>query len=250
MEVAQHLDGLRDAGQRLAAAAAAAGPDAQVPSCPDWVVRDLVRHQGGVHRWATGYVTGPRTESWDVGLDDVVGEWPADADLLAWFTDGHGALITALAGADPDLNCWALFPGQPRAVWARRQAHETTIHAADAELAAGGHPAPVPAALAVDGIDELLTCFITRPGGRLRTKAGARLRVSCTDYPASWLVSIEPEQVVTMPDGTGDADCQLSGPASDLYLALWNRRSSEDLAIDGEKPVLELFADRVQIRWR
>jgi uncharacterized protein (TIGR03083 family) len=249
MKVDEHLDGLRSAGQRLADAAAEAGLDAAVPSCPDWVVRDLVRHQGGVHRWAMGHLTGPRTELWHVELDEVVGEWPADADLLGWFADGHAALIAALADADPDLNCAALFPGPPRAVWARRQAHETTVHGVDAELATGRKPVPVPAPLAADGIDELLTCFITRRGGRLRADRVTRLRVSCTDHPASWLVSIEPDQVVTTPDGTGDADCQLSGPASDVYLALWNRGSDEGLAVDGDQSVLALFADRVRVRW-
>ena len=45
----------------MAAAVAGADPDGTVPTCPEWTVRDLVRHMGGVHRWATGFVRG-RTE--------------------------------------------------------------------------------------------------------------------------------------------------------------------------------------------
>ena len=59
----------------------ASDPDGAVPSCcPQWTVRDLISHQGGIHRWATGYVEGPRTEHADVDLDEVVGAWPDDAD--------------------------------------------------------------------------------------------------------------------------------------------------------------------------
>ena len=32
------------------------GTDAKVPTCPDWQVRDLLRHTGMVHRWATAFV--------------------------------------------------------------------------------------------------------------------------------------------------------------------------------------------------
>ncbi|MGN6679269.1 MAG: maleylpyruvate isomerase N-terminal domain-containing protein, partial [Streptosporangiaceae bacterium] len=118
MEISTHIQALRDAGRRLAAAAAEAGPDAAVPSCPEWVVRDLVRHQGGVHRWAAGIVGTPRTEPWDVELDEVVGTWPDDADLLAWFDAGLDSLANVLTQADPDLTCWSFLPApSPLAMW-------------------------------------------------------------------------------------------------------------------------------------
>ena len=59
----------------------------------------------------------------------------------------------------------------PRRFWARRQAHETTIHAVDALAASlGGCPTsdesagalPIDAELAVDGIDELVSGFMPR----------------------------------------------------------------------------------------
>ena len=70
----------------------ATDPAAAVPTCPEWTVRDLVRHLGGVHRWATGHVAGGRTEVWAVGLDEVVGAWPDDAALAGWLRRRvHGA---------------------------------------------------------------------------------------------------------------------------------------------------------------
>lgn len=46
MDVGERIDALRREGRLLV--------DAAVRTCPGWVVRDLVRHLGGVHRWATG----------------------------------------------------------------------------------------------------------------------------------------------------------------------------------------------------
>ena len=256
MNITEHITALDSAGQRLSAAAAAAGPDAAVPSCPDWVVRDLVRHQGGVHRWATGYVAGPRAELWDVDMEDVVGEWPADADLIDWFDDGLATLVQTLTDADPDLVCFTFLAApSPLAMWSRRQAHETTVHRVDAELAAGWPPTALPASFAADGVDELLSCFITRPRGSLRADPARRLRVRCTDDPGDWLITIGPDAVVTWtaaesPNEAWDnVDCGVTGPANDLYLGLWNRQPTATLHVEGDDSVLRLFSDSVKVRW-
>jgi uncharacterized protein (TIGR03083 family) len=237
----------------MAAAARAAGPDTAVPTCPEWVVRDLVRHQGGVHRWATSIVGTPRTEYWDVDLPDVVGSWPADDDLAQWLGSGVGDLVAALRSADPGLACWTFLAApSPVAMWSRRQAHETSIHRVDAELAAAWPVTAVPAPFAADGIDELLAAFITRPHGRLRSDPPVTLRVRCTDAPAEWLVRIGPDGVTTEAgdrDAAEAADCTVTGPAEDLYLTLWNRKEASDLAVQGDRGVLDLFLDQVHIRW-
>jgi uncharacterized protein (TIGR03083 family) len=250
VEISQHVGALREAGRRLWSAAAQAGPDAAVPSCPEWVVRDLVMHQGGIHRWAASIVGTPLTEAWDVELDEVVRTWPDDADLISWFEDGLDALVTILSQAPADLTCWTfLKAASPLAMWARRQAHETSVHGADAELAAGRTPAPFEPAFAADGIGELLECFITRRGGMLRSNPERVLRVRCTDAAGDWLVRIGPDTVVTTAgQGDGRADCTVAGGASDLYLALWNRRPTADLNVEGERAVLDLFADKVRVR--
>ena len=249
MNVDEHIDVLRREGPRLADAAAQTGLDAKVPSCPAWVVGDLVRHQGGVHRWATGVVAGPRTKAWNVDLDEVVGTWPADDALLDWFRAGHTALVDALANAAPTLDCWTFLQApSPRAMWARRQAHETTVHRIDAELAAGGSLTTIDAPFAADGVDELLACFITRRGGRLRADPPRSLRVRCTDAAGDWLVAIGPDGVETTP-GRDGAECTVAAPAADLYLALWSRRDLDGLDVAGDRAVLDLFLDKVHVRW-
>ena len=48
------------------------------------------------------------------------------------------AVEDTLRTADPAVRCWTFLPApSPLAFWARRQAHETAIHRADAQLAAG-----------------------------------------------------------------------------------------------------------------
>lgn len=247
MDVEEHIGELREHGEQLAAAAEAAPLEAAVPTCPEWHVRDLVRHIGAVHRWATAFVQG-RKEQWEVPLEEVVGRWPDDRELLEWFRRGHRTLVSSLEAADRALQCWTfLRASSPLSMWARRQAHETAIHRADAEAANGRQPV-FGSRFAADGIDELLSCFITRWGGRLRAERPRTLHVRADDAERDWSVSMGPDGVVTT-SGPGVADCTVSGASSDLYLTLWNRRPPEGLVVSGDPELLSLFLDRVHVRW-
>src|SRR4051812_34787055 len=122
MDIDTHLDALERDGQLLLGAAADAGLDADVPTCPQWQGRDLVQHVGQVHRWAMSYVSTGRTTPPDD--NDAPATPPADPELLEWFREGHAELVKTLHGAGDDLQCWAFLPApSPRAFWARRQAH-------------------------------------------------------------------------------------------------------------------------------
>jgi len=257
VEIATHIDALRTEGERMAAAVAAASPDDPVPSCPEWTVRDLVHHMGAVHRWATGYVAEARREQWDVDLVDVVDAWPDDRELVPWFRAGYTGLADALDSAPDDLDCWTFLPApSPRAMWARRQAHETAIHRVDAELATRDDASlsPFDPEFAADGVDELLSCFLPRPRTRLRSDPPTTLGVSCTDADAAWHLRIGPDGVATTPGreaagSSGDPACQIRAAAADLYLVLWSRRSPGVLEHSGRDTVLQLFLEKVDIRW-
>jgi len=250
MEIGQHIDALERAGLDFVDAAEKAGLDAAVPTCPDWTVRDLVQHVGYVHRWATAYVRDARPAVLtDDEEEQAVGPMPADADLVPWFQAGHLALVDQLRAAPTDLTCWHFLPaGSPLAFWARRQAHETIVHRADLHAAAG-QPDDVDRDLGVDGIDELLMAFYTARGRRLRTDEPATLAVEAADAPHSWTVRMGPTGADITRGTPTTADCTLRGPAGDLYLALWNRRTTTDLHIDGDPTVLALWRDRATIRW-
>ncbi|MER5183790.1 maleylpyruvate isomerase family mycothiol-dependent enzyme [Streptomyces sp. NPDC002896] len=220
METSVHIKTLEAEGRLLAAAAEEAGPDAKVPTCPGWEVRDLLRHTGMVHRWAGAFVAeGHISYQPDAGLPDLDGD-----ELLAWFRAGHRALVETLSTAPPDVACWSFLPApSPLAFWARRQAHETAVHRFDAEAARSGTPAEIGADFATDGIDELLRGFHARRKSKVRTDEPRVLRVRATDTDAVWTVRLSAEPPVTERDDTGEADCEISGPAARLYLSLWNR---------------------------
>jgi uncharacterized protein (TIGR03083 family) len=246
MKTAAYVEILDREGASLAAAAEASGVDAEVPTCPDWRVRDLLRHTGTVHRWAAAFVAGGHTDPRPGGdLPDLDG-----APLLAWFREGHARLVDTLAGAAPDVRCWHFLPApSPLAFWARRQAHETTVHRIDAESARGGEPSGIAVDFAVDGIDELLCAFHARPKSAVRTEEPRTLRVRATDAPdAVWTVRLSAQPPVTERDDAGDADCELTGPAAQLYPALWNRRPFPE--VTGDDSVAALWRERSGVTWK
>jgi uncharacterized protein (TIGR03083 family) len=223
-----------------------AGLRAPVPTCPDWTVRDLVAHQGMVHRWAAALVRG------ETGIDaDAFQAEGRDAtDPLEWLRDGVIDLAETLTRAPEDTKTVVFLHDSPapREFWARRQCHETTIHAVDALAASlGRYPRAdetwIGTDVAVDGIDELLGGFLTRPRSRLRCDEDAVLVVAPDDVPDWWRVDLGPRPAVTS-RRTGPRDCgdwELDGTAVDLYLSLWNR--SEREGID------DTWRDRAAITW-
>ncbi len=249
MDVSELIERLQVEGARMTDVVAPADPGAPVPTCPDWAVRDLVRHLGGVHRWATGFVRGGDQPNGG-DLEELVGGWPLDQELPAWFAMGHRDLVVALRSAPPDLQTWTFLDApSPLAFWARRQAHETAIHRVDAESAIGeitGFPAP----FAVDGIDELLLAFVARGGSALPIDREQTMLVEATDARRSWLVTFAPDGLRTSGDAEGaDPSTRVRGSASDLYVWLWNRRGTEGLGLEGNRELPVLWRDHVRVRW-
>ncbi|MFJ8145852.1 maleylpyruvate isomerase family mycothiol-dependent enzyme [Streptomyces sp. NPDC096048] len=245
MKTATFVEILDREGVLLAAAAESAGADAKVPTCPGWQVRDLLRHTGMVHRWAADIVAGGHTSPIpDGGLPDLDG-----SALLTWFREGHGQLVDTLADASPDVHCWHFMPApSPLAFWARRQAHETTVHRIDAESARGGVPTGIGADFAVDGIDELLCAFHARPKSAVRTEEPRTLRVRATDVPgAVWTVRLSTRPPETERGDAGDTDCELTGPAARLYPALWNRLPFPE--VTGDASLAALWRAKSGVTW-
>lgn len=232
-------------GGLLASAAEEAGTGAKVPTCPEWQVRDLLRHTGMVHRWATTFVAeGDTAYHPDGGLPDLDG-----AELLAWFRDGHRTLVDTLTAAPPDVRCWHFLPApSPLAFWARRQAHETAMHRVDAESARGGRPGEIAPDFAADGIDELLRGFHGRRRSRVRSEEPRVLRVRATDTDgAVWTVRLSQEPPVAEPGDAGHADCELAGSAGQLYLALWNRAPFP--SVTGDESIAALWRENSAVTW-
>lgn len=233
----EHLTGLAAATDRLVTGSREAGLDAPVPTCPGWDVRDLLAHQGAIHRWATDLLGGadPRT----LDPDAAAAEGRTVADPVAWVEDGAARLLATLQAAPDDLEAFTFLvgAGPARAFWARRQHHETAMHALDARAARDGRlltagEAWFGDAVALDGIDELLVGFWQRRTKGPRAHPEPYTVLVRADGGPAWRVQVGTERVVTTrpdpatdhPDADpADGVLLLEGSATDLYLGLWNR---------------------------
>lgn len=230
-----HLGAVTEATRRMAAHARAAGPAAPVPPCPGWTVLDLLAHQGMVHRWATAVLRGAGLR--EVDVDALTAEGRAHPDPVAWLEAGSAALVRVLEEAPDDLDAATFLVDAPpaRAFWARRQCHETTVHALDALAATLDRPLTAddlwlgPAA-ALDGVDELLVGFWQRRAFGPRAETPARAVVAATTGQR-WLLEYGPERSATRRLRSDDTVADLptvSGTPVDLHLALWNRGGTVD----------------------
>jgi len=249
MDLNSYLAVIRPETSLLAATAEEAGLDADVPTCPGWKVSDLVLHMGEVHRWATAAVAGRATKLGQIP-GDFLGSLPGPAEATDWLRRGADALCDTLEHADTDV-AYATFLADPATppllFWARRQALETTVHRVDAESALDRCNL-ISHEVALDGIDEYLTGFIPRTSTKLHAATARSLQIAPDYSDRRWTVSISSDLPVTE-RREAEADCVVSGPAGDLYLALWNRAPLEALHIEGDGSVIDLLREGVRIRW-
>jgi uncharacterized protein (TIGR03083 family) len=250
LSIERHMDALVRAGTVLRESAEAAGRRAPVPTCPTWDVCELVAHQGTIHRWAAAHLRGDTAYDTDACEE----EGRHSADPLGWFSAGLTALVETLAATPDDAEALVFLKDAPppRRFWARRQAHETTIHSVDAVSARLGRwpsaaEVDLDPAFAADGIDELLTGFITRDRSRLRSAEPYSVLVSTDDTGHAWTLRISDGPVVTTPGRAGPVDAVLSGDAAQVYLSLWNR--ADELTVEGRPGIVDAWRSQVRITW-
>ena len=254
METAEHITAIAREGALLATAADRSGLDADVPACPGWDVRELVRHLSEIHLWAAGIVAQRTAKLWPddisehtVSWPDLAVFWPDDDMLTDWYLKTNANLVRSLESAPLDLDCPTFLPApSPRAMWARRQAHETAIHRFDAESAAGITSGFDPE-FAADGVDELLAAFAPR-GTSFPAESTRTMLVHAEDTDDRWHVTIGPDGIAT-DRGDGPADLTLRGDASNLYVELWNRGDDSTLTVSGDLDLLETWHSGHRIRW-
>jgi uncharacterized protein (TIGR03083 family) len=226
----------------------AAEPDTHIPTCPDWTMRQLMRHVGRAHRWAAHLIS----VRGDVSLDPRTvpdGRPPDDVEeARAWLLACPQVLIRAVADVGGGAATVATFDGpRPAGWWIRRLLHETTAHRADAVLAVGQRYDMDPDVVA-DGIDEWLGRLAGRPTQcDLPVHDGMSVTLRATDVDATWSLSADGSTLQLRrhePDPLEGV--RVSGPAADLYLALLRRRDvgDTDCSVDGNLTVWETFLAR------
>jgi len=228
MDKASYLDAVASEGAAIGAAADG-NFDRPVPSCPDWVVADLVAHMGRVYGWVTGILSAAGQPPTGAGA-----EAPTDRSaLLSWYDEVREKLLADLAGHDGDDPAWVFVASAPQKVgwWYRRQALESTVHRFDAQSATG-RADPIDPPLASEGIEEYLTEFL--PGIIRRAPVGGlsgTLHVHATDTPGEWWLDLDADGLDVRREHA-KADTALRGPASGLYLWLFNRQTVEESGLE------------------
>jgi uncharacterized protein (TIGR03083 family) len=243
VDFASYLDRIEQQASALRAAAVTAGPEAPVPTCPEWTVHRLVHHIARVHNWVTHALEAAP------GADEVRGDRPPEEwePLLAWWDDAVTTMGTLLRTKGPDAPAWVFRQVVPStaAFWARRQAHETAIHRLDAEHAAAGSADAdaVPSLvfdpeLAADGIDELLTLMVPRRLAREPADVEGTVLFHAADAGRTWLVQLRPGEVPGVgPAADLEADASVVGTADAVYRAAWHRPSHA--IVNGDRALVD-----------
>lgn len=234
-------------------AAVAAAPDlsVQVPTCPEWTLRDLAHHLGtGRYVWAATVAAGPEASA--KASPDVAPPAPdGREELLAWLEASARVLLDTLEQAGPDRACWSPWVNrQAPAVCgtaARRQLQEISVHTYDAEFTAAGTPVAIPEEVALTCVDGFLFFNVAEP-------SPWPYKPAVIDYHAtegrSWRVRlsddgvwIEREPAPWVPE-EGIAYVTARTTASDLILWHYGRVSPDDnWEIEGDKAVLDQIAE-------
>lgn len=213
--------------------------DEPVPTCPGWTGRDLADHMAGVLSfWAHQLATGDAAARHDPPENGPEG----GDDPLEWLDAATAVLVETLAELGPDEPCWNWSARDHHSSWvARRMALELAVHRYDGERAAGC-PTPIPAPLAVDGIDERLEIHLRTDLPEVPTATlGGSLCLVCLDVDAAFHVEVHGGRL-TCRHHAGPASAVLRGPASELFLFTWNRIGSGDLELTGSPAVVEAWA--------
>jgi uncharacterized protein (TIGR03083 family) len=249
-----YLDHLARESARFRDALAAAPDDARVPSCPDWDAVDLLWHLAGV-QWFWGEVVerGVTERAATEGLEQPR---PGDrAGVQAAYDDASRRLGAVLAG-DPATPVWTWAESdQTIGFIRRRQAHEALIHRVDAELTSGERT-PLDAALASDGVDEVLrVMYGGDPGwGEFTPRPEQTVRVETTDTGRSWVLTLgrfegtephsgktyadEPDMRIAATDDGAPTAATVRGAAADLDCWLWIREPLGQVEQTGDEAVL------------
>jgi uncharacterized protein (TIGR03083 family) len=260
LEYPVYLDHIRQESARFRAVLAECDPAARVPSCPDWDAADLLWHLAGVQLfWARILRHRPHSPDDPEIADEPEAQRPESyAELLEAFDDYSHALSTELERADPEAEAWHWSGDNRVGTTHRRQAHEALIHRLDAELAAGVPIAPLDAALADDGVAEVLgVMYGGAPPWGTFTPTGETVAVRMTDTGTELLVALgkfsgtdpdsgktyDDEDDLSLVDSGPEPQATIAGTAGDLDAWLWKRNigwtDDDRIRVDGDRITLE-----------
>ena len=241
---------------RLAVSAAAAGPDAAVPTTPGWTITDLVAHVGQTQHWVAEIIERRITDPTQLPTEMAV--LPTDPrEWRAWLSESAQRVASACSDDALDAPVFNAA-GDERSgtrFWMSSVVNEAVVHGFDAATAAG-RPADIDAGIAAALISNHLT-MLTSPTWEMQRSESAHairgteqtLQWLATDTAdeCAWFVERRPDGVTWQP-GTQQADVTVTGPAQSLLLTLTRRlpltdRQATNISVDGDTDLAQHWLD-------
>ncbi len=221
----EYLDAIASESKAFAATIRADALDTQVPCCPDWKLRDLVRHLGRVQEFWTMVVRAGVDER-PAGFDESDRAPTGAEELATWMRMATRGLLDALRDAPLDAVAWTWWK-EPRTAGAigRHQVQEAAVHRWDAQ-SLFGDPDPLPADIAADGVDEFL-------GIARQLRDPAPILFTATESGRTFAMAGAPAVSVV-------------APSADLVLLLYGRIGPDDVQVDGDRAVLDAFLTPIE----
>lgn len=229
---AAHLDRVIQNFHDFRAVAAATPAEIEIPSCPDWTMRDLTKHMCDV------------AEFWSA-IIDARGETPApDAsatktprtDLFERYDSSTAELCDRLSSAPDPSPIWTWLGTKQISPWlVRRLDAETSLHLWDAGGATPEGPKPLAPDFSCDAIDEYFDTVTF-------TKAPpVSLHLHATDAEGEWFVTADADGNRVVTHEHVKAEVAVRGTASDLLLTLWGRNDVADLDVFGDASTIHAW---------
>jgi uncharacterized protein (TIGR03083 family) len=243
--------------RRLAESAAAAGPDAAVPTAPKWTITDLVAHVGQTQNWVAEIIERRITDPTQLPREMAV--LPADPrEWQAWLPESGQRVASAFSddaleapvfNAAGDERSGARF-------WMSSMLNEAVVHGFDAATAAD-RPADVDAGIA-DALISNHLAMVTSPTWKMQRPesahairgTGQTLQWRATDTAegaGAWFVERRQDGATWQP-GIRQADVTVTGPARSLLLILTRRLPLSDpettnIRVDGDTELAQHWLD-------
>lgn len=243
--------------RRLAESAATAGPDAAVPTTPEWTITDLVKHVGETHHWTAEIIERRITDPALLPTEMAVlpadpGEWPE------WLSQSAQRVANAFSDDALDAPVFNAA-GDERSgtrFWLGNVLNETIVHGFDAANAAG-RPDDIDAEVAAELVSHHLA-MLTSPTWEMARPESAHairgtgqtlqlLATDTVDDAGAWFIERRPDGATWRP-GTQQADVTVTGPARSLLLTLTRRfpladREATNISVDGDTDLAQLWLD-------
>lgn len=245
--------------RQLAESAAAAGPDAAVPTAPQWTIRDLVEHVGQTHHWVAEIIE--RRISDPSQLPTQMAALPADfGEWQEWLTQGAQRFANACSDDALDAPVFnAAGDGRTGArFWLSSVLNEAVVHGFDAANAAGRSAdvdidADIAAALISNHFAMLTspTWEMQRPlFAEAMRGTGQSLQWRATDTAhdaGAWIVERTPDGA-RWQTGIQQADVTVTGPAQSLLLTLTRRLPLSEskaggISVEGDGDLVQHWLD-------